>query len=143
MPSNSSRSIVRFSVSLTDSHVERALASMHDELVTIPDLDVRRVVKPLDASPSGSKGQLGDVSLLITAATPALSVVAGILRTWLISRPRRSIKLTIGEDSIELSAASLKAQSDVLDLFLLKHSPDQKLRLRADTPTDTEECPEA
>jgi hypothetical protein len=104
-------------------NTERALSLLQADLAAVPHLSVRRVVSRGEAPPA-TKGAFQDVAIIITASIPALSVFASVLRTWLKSQATQSIKLTIGQDSVELSGPWSDAHDRALDRFLKKQISD-------------------
>ena len=124
---------IRISLVEEDRSSERALTALQADLETAPQLKVKRITISNEEQPSGAKGLLQETSLLITATVPALSVLAAILRTWIKSQERHSIKLKIGRDSINLSGPWSDSQRQALDEFLARHPSDHAATTNAAT----------
>ncbi|MFF1820597.1 hypothetical protein ACFVWG_25050 [Kribbella sp. NPDC058245] len=76
-------------------------------------------------APAGSKGDIATVNAVAIALGGAggmVPMVVTILRDWLSRRaaPQR-VRMTIGDETIELDAASPQQQQQVLDAFLRRH----------------------
>jgi len=57
-------------------------------------------------------------SLVLKLGQAAVGPVARVLQDWLARRSGRTIKLTLGEDSIELSGGSAAFQREMIETFL-------------------------
>jgi hypothetical protein len=57
-------------------------------------------------------------SLVIKLGQAAVGPIARVLQDWLARRSGRTIKLTLGEDSIELSGGSAAFQREMIETFL-------------------------
>ncbi|MFI8091296.1 hypothetical protein ACIF9R_23745 [Streptomyces sp. NPDC086080] len=77
--------------------------------------------KPVDAIAVGA--------LAVTAAPFLLRSVLDLVRTWIETRPVRTVALTLGEDSLELEAVSSADQQRLIEAFLAAHG-------RAPEPAD-------
>jgi hypothetical protein len=108
-----------------DLDTERALNVLQAELEAVSHLHIRRITSYGKAS-QGTKAIFQDIALLVSASVPALSVFATIVRAWIKSQEKRSIKLAIGRDSIELSGPWSDAQTETLNHFLSQHTPPQR-----------------
>jgi hypothetical protein len=92
-------------------------------------LDVNDVERAPDAvgPPEGAKsaGAVAAGSLIVSMATTPglLASVLETIRGWLGLRGSRSVKLTLGGDSIEVSGISDQAQEDLVRSWLAKHAP--------------------
>jgi hypothetical protein len=77
----------------------------------------------MDVVESGAKGPAGEVALLVTTSVSGLSIMARVLNEWIRAKARRTLKVTIGSDSIELSGPRYKELERALDSFLDLHAP--------------------
>jgi Effector Associated Constant Component 1 len=102
------------------AELDEATRQLREQLL---QLDVEDVARPAEAAPADARGvdvaALG--TLLVTAGQSAVSAIAGALASWLARRPRRTVKLQIGDDSIELTDASAEEQRQLLAAFLARH----------------------
>jgi Effector Associated Constant Component 1 len=122
--SATSREPVRLTVSTADDpESERALSVLQADLISYPQIHVRREIIVPGVAESGVKGSAGEVALLVTTSVSGLSILFRVLNEWIKAKAKRSLKITIGSDSIELSGASSEALEKALDNFLALHSP--------------------
>ncbi|MET0914832.1 MAG: hypothetical protein ABWY81_01380 [Jiangellaceae bacterium] len=98
------------------------MLDLRQELV---QLDVESVsTVPAGPAPPGSKGldMAAAAALLVqvTGSVRALNVLISGVRTWLQrgQQPGRSVKLTIGERTLELSLATTEQQERLVQEFL-------------------------
>ncbi|MEV5331087.1 hypothetical protein [Streptomyces werraensis] len=94
---------------------ERLLELDVDDVTLERSGDVPVGAKPVDAIAVGA--------LAVTLAPIALRSVLDLVRTWIENRPVRTIALTLGEDSLELEAASSADQQRLIEAFLAAHPP--------------------
>jgi hypothetical protein len=104
--------------------VDRAVGDLLRELL---ELDVEAAERvPGRAPPEGTRGvevaALG--SLVVTLGRGALGAVAGVLQEWLSRRTGRTVKLTLGADSIEISGGSDAYQRRLIETFLAAHAEE-------------------
>lgn len=116
---------------------EGADAGRLDELTIILrsellELDVDDVTRLRNgAAPAGSKAldMITVSALLVTIGNSAKGLVSVIhaVRDWLArsASPRRSVRLAIGDDVLELSAASEADQDRLIALFAERHAVNQ------------------
>jgi hypothetical protein len=101
----------------------QATSQLRRELL---DLDVDAVEMPRAGEPPpGSKAvdvaALG--ALLVNLADPQLlAAVVAAVRSWLGGSSRRSIKLELGGDALELTGVSSKEQRRLTDEWLARHA---------------------
>ena len=90
------------------------------------DTDADDVTRALSGqTPAGSKAGAEAIavgSLLVTMGPAAVTGVVETVRSWLGGRAARSVKVTLGDDSIELTGAGTEAQDSLLDAFLARHA---------------------
>ncbi len=102
--------------------VAEATAQLRRELL---DLDVDAVeLPPAGEPPPGTRAvelaALG--ALLVTVAqSQLLTPVLAAVRSWLAGSPRRSIKLELGGDVLELTGVSSNEQRRLTDEWLRRH----------------------
>ena len=102
-------------------HVDAATRAVRQELL---QLDVDDVV-PASAGPApeGSRGldvaALGALLVQAGGAAQAVASVVTVLRGWLKRSPsHRTVRITVGGQSIELSEATEAQQQQLVDQFL-------------------------
>lgn len=71
--------------------------------------------KPVDAIAVGA--------LAVTVAPIALRSVLDLVRTWIETRPVRTVSITLGEDSLDLEAVSSADQQRLIEAFLAARAP--------------------
>ncbi|MFE7572211.1 hypothetical protein ACFU76_35590 [Streptomyces sp. NPDC057539] len=90
------------------------------------ELEVERVeLARCQGAPDGSKsGEIFAVGALAVALSPvALRGVLRLLEAWMENRPIRSVRVSLGEDSIDLEVASAEEQQRLVDAFIEAHLP--------------------
>jgi hypothetical protein len=65
-------------------------------------------------------------SLMVTLGRAALGTLAGVLQSWLARRSGRTVKLTLGADSIEISGGSAGYQRQLIETFLAAHAGGER-----------------
>ncbi|MFE0553819.1 hypothetical protein ACFW3A_30880 [Streptomyces pilosus] len=93
------------------------------------ELDVDRV--ELDRSgtvPAGAKpaDALAVGALVVTAAPFVLRSAVDLVRTWIETRPVRTVSITLGEDSLELEAVSPADQQRLIEAFLAAREQERE-----------------
>ncbi|GGQ77876.1 hypothetical protein GCM10010280_25370 [Streptomyces pilosus] len=93
------------------------------------ELDVDRV--ELDRSgavPAGAKpaDALAVGVLVVTAAPFVLRSAVDLVRTWIETRPVRTVSITLGEDSLELEAVSPADQQRLIEAFLAARDQERE-----------------
>jgi Effector Associated Constant Component 1 len=106
------------------AEIEQAASQLRDELL---ELDVEAVGVPAgEPAPPGSRGldagALG--TLLVAAGRGAIGPVVQAVQSWVARRATRSVKLTIENDSLELTNVSPEDQRRLIESFLARHAPD-------------------
>ena len=90
------------------------------------DLDVDAVDMPgAGEPPAGSKAvDVATVGALVLnlADSQLLDAVVAAVRSWLVGSSRRSIKLELGGDALELTGVSSKEQRRLTDEWLARHT---------------------
>jgi hypothetical protein len=102
--------------------VAEATLQLRRELL---DLDMEAVELVRGGEPPAGTRAIDFVALgnlVVTIANPALlSVVVTAMRSWLGGHPKRSIKLELGGDVLELSGISSEEQRRLSDAWLRRH----------------------
>ncbi|WP_028061592.1 hypothetical protein [Candidatus Solirubrobacter pratensis] len=104
--------------------VDRAVGELLRE---VRELDVESAERlPGGPPPDGSRAlevaALG--SLVVSLGRGALGGLAGVLQAWLSRRTGRTVKLTLGSDSIEISGGSDTYQRQLIETFLAAHAKE-------------------
>lgn len=106
-----------------EAELARAALLLRRELL---DLNLDVVAAPaVGEPPPGSRGvDLATVGALVVnlAESPLLAAVVGAVRSWLAGSSRRSIKLELGGDVLELTAVSSAEQRRLTDEWLARHA---------------------
>jgi hypothetical protein len=106
------------------AEIQEAASQLRDELL---ELDVEAVRVPAgEPAPPGSRGidagALG--TLLVAAGHVAIGPIVQAVQSWVTRRATRSVKLTIENDSLELTNVSPEDQRRLIESFLARHAPD-------------------
>jgi hypothetical protein len=92
----------------------------------ILELDVTSVQRP-SGGPAPEGTRAGDVALvgtlLVGAGREMIGPVIRAIEAWVTRRRMRSVKLTLGGDTIELSNASSDDQRRMVEAFISRHAP--------------------
>jgi hypothetical protein len=104
------------------SELDEATRQLQRELLELDVQDVRQVAD--GSAPPGTRGIGVAVvsSLAVSAGQEAIGAVVRTLVQWMSRRRARSVKLTIGEDSLELSDVSAEDQRRLVESFLARHA---------------------
>lgn len=89
---------------------ERLLELDVDDVEPVRSAAVPAGAKPADALAVGA--------LAVTVAPIALRAVLDLVRTWIETRPVRTVSITLGEDSLDLEAVSSADQQRLIEAFL-------------------------
>ena len=104
-----------------DEEIAQATLQLRREFLDV-DVDAEA---PGGEPPPGSRGvdvaALGSLVVNIADSQLLMAVVAAV-RSWLASSPRRSIKLELGGDSLELTGVSSREQRRLTDEWLARHA---------------------
>jgi hypothetical protein len=103
--------------------VARATLQLRRELL---DLDVDAVEMPRagDPPPGSRAVDVAALGALVVnlADSQLLAAVVAAVRSWLAGSSRRSIKLELGGDALELAGVSSKEQRRLTDEWLARHT---------------------
>jgi hypothetical protein len=90
------------------------------------DLDVEAVeLVRTGPAPAGSKGVgvLAVGTLLVTLAkSSGLAAVVGAVQSWLSGRQRRSVKIQLGGDTLEVTGVTSDEQRRLIDDWIARHT---------------------
>jgi hypothetical protein len=106
-----------------EEEVEELTGRLRAELLQLDVASVDRGVA--GEAPEGSKsaGAMAVGSLLVSVMSPAvLSSIVEMVRGWLGMRGSRSVKLSLGGDTIEVTGVSDERQDQLIQAWLARHS---------------------
>jgi hypothetical protein len=91
------------------------------------DLDVDTVRQPVTGkAPEDAKGAdllaAGQLVVGLVATPEVLASIIGAVRSWLGRNRARSVKLTLGGDTLEVSGVSSAEQEQLIDLWVSRHA---------------------
>jgi hypothetical protein len=89
------------------------------------DLDVEGVEVPGAGEPPGTRAvELAALGALVVTVSQSqlLAPVVAAIRSWPAGSPRRSIKLELDGDTLELTGVSSKEQQRLVDEWLRRHA---------------------
>ena len=101
--------------------LEQLTYALRDEILETP---VDSVAMPvIGEPPEGSRAlsilAIGALLVPMKGGAEALQQVVGVVRSWFNRKPaQRTLKITVGDKVLELSAASAEEQQQVVDGFL-------------------------
>jgi hypothetical protein len=100
----------------------RAARLLRSELLELDVIDVALLAE--GPPPPGARTVEAAVegALAVTAAREVVAAVVRLLERWAGGRSSRTVKLTLGEDSLELSGTSLGDQRRLVETFLAHHA---------------------
>jgi hypothetical protein len=102
--------------------LDAAARQLQRELLQLDVFEVQRIAG--EPPPPGTRAADAAIlgGLAVTAGREMIGAVIRTLVQWLSRRSNRSVKLTIGDDSIELSDVSAEDQRRLVDSFLARHA---------------------
>jgi hypothetical protein len=110
---------IQLDLALDGADAEELDAATRDLARELSELDVE-ISRPASEAPPGTRAievaALG--SLVMKLGSGAVAPVARVLQGWLARRSGRTIKLTLGADSIEISGGSAAYQQQLIETFL-------------------------
>jgi len=90
------------------------------------DLDVRSVERAREGEPPPGTRAVDvntvDTLMVTLAQTPVLAAVVAAVRSWLVGSPRRSVRLEIDGDVLELTGQPSREQRRLVDEWLTRRS---------------------
>jgi hypothetical protein len=96
--------------------LDEATRDLQRELAELVDVARPAGSEPPDGARAVEVAALG--SLVMKVGSAAVAPVARVLQAWLARRSGRTIKLTLGDDSIEISGGSAAYQQQMIETFL-------------------------
>lgn len=103
----------------TEEELQYLLAELSE--LELPSIDrVTRGPAP-DGSRSGDAVEVGALLIGLGGSGALLPVLVGLAQDWLGRRRSGSIRMKIGDDELELTAASDEMQRHTLEEFLRRH----------------------
>ncbi len=104
------------------AELDEAARQLRSELLELDVADVAQLAK--GPPPPGARAIEASIvgALAVTAARGVVAAVVGALAQWVGSSSNRTVKITLGEDSLELSGASLEDQRRLVESFLAHHA---------------------
>ena len=104
-------------------YAEEQLQYLIDELRGLDLSSIERA--PQTPPPEGTRStgalELGALLIGLGGSGALLPVLAGLVQDWLNRRRSGTVRLKLGDDEIELTAASDEVQRRALDEFLRRH----------------------
>jgi hypothetical protein len=102
--------------------LDEAARQLRSELLELDVADVALLAE--GPPPPGARAVEAAVVgvLAVTAAREVMAAVVRSLERWVGSHSSRTVKLTLGDDSLELSGASLGDQRLLVESFLAHHA---------------------
>jgi hypothetical protein len=103
--------------------VARATLQLRRELLDL-DVDVVEVPTAGEPPPGSRAVDVAALGALVVNLTDPqlLAAVVAAVRSWLVGSARRSIKLQLGGDALELTGVSSKEQRRLTDEWLARHT---------------------
>lgn len=109
---------------LSPLEMETLTAAMRRELLNLDVASVDRVSG--GPAPDGSRGvelaAIGALLVNLGKATPVLGQVVEVIQAWAARAPNRTVKLTLGGDTLEVSGMSDDEQKRVVKDWMLRHA---------------------
>jgi hypothetical protein len=105
--------------------LEQLTYGLRDELLETP---VDSVALPMiGEAPEGSRAlgiaAVGALVIKYAGSSDVVEKVIGVVRSWFNKNPAaRTLKITVGSDVLELSAATLEQQQQLIDAFVKRSS---------------------
>ena len=96
--------------------LDEATRDLQRELDELVDVSRPAASEPPEGARAVEVAALG--SLVLKLGSSAVAPVARVLQGWLARRSGRTIKLTLGTDSIEISGGSAAYQQQMIETFL-------------------------
>ena len=105
--------------------LEQLTYGLRDEILETP---VDSVELPTTAeAPEGARAiglvAVGALIVKLSGSADTIEKVLGVVRAWFNKKPAaRTLKITVGSDVLELSAATLEQQQQLIDAFVKRSS---------------------
>jgi membrane-associated two-gene conflict system component 1 (EACC1) len=104
------------------AELDEAAVQLRRELLELDVDAVRRL--PGEAPPPGTRAAEGALlgGLVVGLGREAIGAVVRTIQAWVSRRSGRSVRVTLGGDSIELTNVSDEAQERLIESFLARHA---------------------
>ncbi len=101
--------------------LEEMTALLQEDLL---ELDVAAVERVAGEAPDGTKGVVADIVgwLTVDFGPDGLEAVVAAVAAW-AGRTRRSVEVSIGDDTLKVTGASRRHIDKALDEWLARHPP--------------------
>ncbi len=131
---------VRLVLDTGDGDEERAEEEIRYLLAEVEELGVERVERAaLGPAPAGTRAdtafELGALVVALGGSGALLPALVALAHDWIARRRSGTIRMTIGDDTIELTATTDEMGRRALEEFLRRH--DRGLEPGTSTGTDT------
>jgi hypothetical protein len=105
------------------AELDQAASRLRQELLGL-DVDAVERLRG-EAPPPGTRAAEATLLgvLVVDLGREALAAVMRTIHSWIARRLDRSVKVTLGEDSIELTNVSDEDQRRLIDSFVARHAP--------------------
>jgi hypothetical protein len=102
--------------------LDQAASQLRQELLGL-DVDAVERLRG-EAPPPGTRAAEATLlgALMVDLGREALAAVMRTIQSWIARRLDRSVKVTLGEDSIELTNVSDEDQRRLIDSFVARHA---------------------
>jgi hypothetical protein len=119
---------VRLVLDTGDGDEERAEEEIRYLLAEVEELGVERVERAaLGPPPAGARAdaafELGALVVALGGSGALLPALVGLARDWIARRRSGTIRITIGDDTLELTATTDAMGRRALEEFLRRHDP--------------------
>ncbi|WP_333768935.1 effector-associated constant component EACC1 [Streptomyces sp. IBSBF 2435] len=116
---------VRLVLDAGDDDPEYAEEQLQYLIEELRGIDLASIDRAQQAPPPGTRGtgalELGALLIGLGSSGSLLPVLVGLVQDWLNRRRSGTVRLKLGDDEIELTAATDEVQQRALDEFLRRH----------------------
>lgn len=142
--------VVRLVLDTGDGDEERAEQEIRYLLTEVQELGVERVERAvLGPAPAGARAdatfELGALAVALGGSGALLPALVALARDWIARRRSGTIRITIGDDTLELTATTDEMGRQALEEFLRRHDrplePGPGHTLEPDAGRGTEQGP--
>ncbi len=115
---------ITIELSETDADIEaleQLTYGLREELLAteVDSVEVPTVAEAPEGSRAFGIAAVGALIVNLAGAKDSIAQVLGVVRSWFDRKPAaRTLKITVGEDVLELSAATLEQQQQLIDSFV-------------------------
>jgi hypothetical protein len=104
------------------AELDQAASQLREELLGL-DVDAVERLRG-EAPPPGTRAAEATLlgALVVDLGHEALAAVVRTIQSWIARRLDRSVKVTLGDDSIELTNVSDEDQRRLIDSFVARHA---------------------